>query len=79
MNLCHKVFINDAAFVAAVDKAFRAVVNDVNNVNANSAVQAPEVLARYCDVMLKKNIKGGWSEQEVEEKLNRMVLLIKLT
>ncbi|CAG8523652.1 5982_t:CDS:10 [Diversispora eburnea] len=69
MNLCHKVFINDAAFVAAVDKAFRTVVNDVNT---NPVAQAPEVLARYCDVLLKRNIKGGWSEQEVEDKLNRM-------
>ncbi|RHZ52955.1 hypothetical protein Glove_454g2 [Diversispora epigaea] len=74
MNLCHKVFINDAAFVAAVDKAFRTVVNDVNT---NPVAQAPEVLARYCDVLLKRNIKGGWSEQEVEDKLNRMIVLFK--
>lgn len=30
-------------------------------------------MARYCDVLLKKTHKGGWSEQEVEDKLNRMV------
>ncbi|RIB08915.1 Cullin [Gigaspora rosea] len=66
MNVCQKVFINDAAFVAAVDKAFRTIVNDT------SIAHSPEVLARYCDVLLKKTHKGGFSEQEVEDKLDRM-------
>ncbi|CAG8780117.1 17510_t:CDS:10, partial [Gigaspora margarita] len=71
MNVCQKVFINDAAFVAAVDKAFRTIVNDT------SIAHSPEVLARYCDVLLKKTHKGGFSEQEVEDKLDRMIVLFK--
>ncbi|CAG8838355.1 24907_t:CDS:2, partial [Racocetra persica] len=71
MNVCQKVFINDAAFVAAVDKAFRTIINDTN------IAHAPEVLARYCDVLLKKTHKGGFSEQEIEDKLDRMIVLFK--
>ncbi|CAG8608507.1 6088_t:CDS:10, partial [Dentiscutata heterogama] len=71
MNVCQKVFINDAAFVAAVDKAFRTIVND------SSIAHSPEVLARYCDVLLKKTHKGGFSEQEIEDKLDRMIVLFK--
>lgn len=44
-----QVFDSDPLFTASVDKAFRTVVND--NVPANG----PETLARYCDMMLKKN------------------------
>ncbi|CAG8801158.1 19126_t:CDS:2, partial [Racocetra fulgida] len=71
MNVCQKVFINDAAFVAAVDKAFRTIINDT------SIAHSPEVLARYCDVLLKKTHKGGFSEQEIEDKLDRMIVLFK--
>ncbi|CAB4428705.1 unnamed protein product [Rhizophagus irregularis] len=74
LTVCQKVFVNDAAFVAAVDKAFRTIVNDVT---INPVAHSPEVMARYCDVLLKKTHKGGWSEQEVEDKLNRMIILFK--
>ncbi|CAG8505419.1 9997_t:CDS:10, partial [Scutellospora calospora] len=74
MIVCQKVFINDSAFVAAVDKAFRTIVNDTST---NPIAHSPEVLARYCDVLLKKTHKGGFSEQEVEEKLDQMIVLFK--
>ncbi|KAF9187316.1 hypothetical protein BGZ51_001406 [Haplosporangium sp. Z 767] len=74
MRMCAKVFTNDAAFVAAVDKAFRTVVNDTAT---NSAARSPEVLARYTDTMLRKKQKTGLSESEIEERLARVVILFK--
>jgi hypothetical protein len=70
MIFCQKVFNNDSAFVASVDKAFRTIVNDKMT---NPMAHSPEIMARYCDVLLKKTNKGGLSELEIDEKLNRMV------
>jgi hypothetical protein len=48
----HQVFSSDPLFTAAVDKAFRTIINEnINNLPANG----PETLARYCDMMMKKN------------------------
>src|SRR6185369_4500417 len=69
MFVCQRVFSNDSAFVAAVGKAFRTIVNDTVT---NPAAHSPEILARYCDVLLKKNLKSGLSEQDIEDKMNRM-------
>ncbi|RUS20694.1 Cullin [Endogone sp. FLAS-F59071] len=50
-SICQRVFNNDPAFLAAVDKAFRTIVNDTStNPNANG----PEALARFCDMLLKR-------------------------
>jgi len=72
-RICQKVFSNDSAFVAALDKAFRTVVNDSS---INPAALAPEVLARYCDYMLRKNQRAGLTENDVEEKLSQAVKFI---
>ncbi|CAG8443676.1 9696_t:CDS:10 [Ambispora gerdemannii] len=74
MTVCQRVFSNDSAFIAAVDKAFRTIVNDPST---NPAAHSPEVLARYCDVLLKKNQKSGISEQDIEDKMNSMIILFK--
>ncbi|KAF9433534.1 Cullin-2 [Entomortierella beljakovae] len=74
MQMCAKVFTNDAAFVAAVDKAFRTIVNDTAT---NSAARSPEVMARYTDTMLRKKQKTGLSETEIEDRLTRVVILFK--
>ncbi|KAF9087137.1 hypothetical protein BGX23_008323 [Mortierella sp. AD031] len=73
-QICSKVFKNDAAFVAAVDKAFRTIVNDTAT---NTAARSPEVIARYTDTMLRKKQKTGLSESEIEDKLSRVVILFK--
>lgn len=83
-----QVFDSDPLFTAAVDKAFRTVVNDSTSANG------PETLARYCDIMLKKNsgkkdVNSGTTskrkglkkpitevdEGDQEEKLMKMVKL----
>ncbi|KAF8933640.1 Cullin [Dissophora ornata] len=74
MQMCAKVFTNDAAFVAAVDKAFRTIVNDTAT---NAAARSPEVMARYTDTMLRKKQKTGLSEAEIEDRLARVVILFK--
>ncbi|KAG9289195.1 hypothetical protein G9A89_022504 [Geosiphon pyriformis] len=74
MNVCQKVFSNDSAFVAAVDKAFRTIINETT---FNPAAHSSEVLARYCDFLLKRNQRSGLTEQDIEEKLKRMIILFK--
>jgi hypothetical protein len=74
-QICSKVFKNDAAFVAAVDKAFRTIVNDTAT---NTAARSPEVIARYTDTMLRKKQKTGLSESEIEDKLSRVVRTTRL-
>ncbi|KAI1303393.1 Cullin-2 [Mortierella claussenii] len=74
LQMCAKVFTNDAAFVAAVDKAFRTIVNDTAT---NAAARSPEVMARYTDTMLRKKQKTGLSESEIEDRLTRVVILFK--
>ncbi|TPX61729.1 hypothetical protein PhCBS80983_g00954 [Powellomyces hirtus] len=73
MNFCRDVFSSDLAFTASVDHAFRAIIND-RNLIPNTV--APEVLARYCDTLLKKSAKG-LVETEVEAKLGQMIVLFK--
>lgn len=51
-NVNQQVFSADPLFTAAVDKAFRTIINDTQT---NSSANGPETLARYCDMMLRKN------------------------
>lgn len=48
-----QVFSSDPLFTASVDKAFRTIIND--SLSANIPANGPETLARYCDMMMKKN------------------------
>ena len=66
-------FRNEAGFVASLDKACRRFIND-NAVckQANSASKSPELLARFCDLLLKKSAKNP-EEAEMEATLNDVV------
>lgn len=68
-------FQNDTGFVAALDKACRTYIN-TNAVTkaANSGSKSPELLAKYCDVLLKKSSKNP-EEAELEDKLNQVVCI----
>ncbi|KAI8379804.1 Cullin [Radiomyces spectabilis] len=48
----HQTFASDPLFTAAVDKAFRSIINDIA---PHTSISGPETLARYCDMMMKKN------------------------
>ncbi|KAJ3190482.1 Cullin-2 [Gaertneriomyces sp. JEL0708] len=67
LEVTSNVFANDPLFAASMDKAFRTVVN-------NPTANAPELLARYCDMLLKKTAKGI-SERDIEQRFDAMVLL----
>ncbi|KAI8642535.1 Cullin [Parasitella parasitica] len=49
----HQVFSSDSLFTASVDKAFRTIINDT--LSPTAPANGPETLARYCDMMMKKN------------------------
>lgn len=71
-------FNNDSGFVAALDKACGRFIN-TNAVTraANSSSKSPELLAKYCDLLLKKSSKNP-EEAELEDTLNQVVSIICL-
>ncbi len=66
-------FTNDSGFVASLDKACGKFINNnsvTRKVNASS--KSPELLAKYCDILLKKSSKNP-EEAELEDTLNQVV------
>lgn len=57
--------------MASLDKACGEFVNR-NAVCKKSSSKSPELLARYCDSLLKKNAKNA-EESELEDLLNSIV------
>ncbi|XP_019877830.1 cullin-1 [Aethina tumida] len=70
-------FGNDSGFVAALDKACGRFIN-ANAVTklANSSSKSPELLAKYCDLLLKKSSKNP-EEAELEDTLNQVMVVFK--
>lgn len=66
-------FNNDSGFVASLDKACGRFINN-NAVTriASSSNKSPELLAKFCDVLLKKSSKNP-EEAELEDTLNQVV------
>ena len=65
-------FNNDSGFVAALDKACGKFIN--NNAVTRLAAQpskSPELLAKYCHILLKKSSKNP-EEAELEDTLNQV-------
>uniref|UniRef100_A0A8D3CP42 Cullin-1 n=1 Tax=Scophthalmus maximus TaxID=52904 RepID=A0A8D3CP42_SCOMX len=75
--LVMSAFNNDAGFVAALDKACGRFINN-NGVTrmAQSSSKSPELLARYCDSLLKKSSKNP-EEAELEDTLNQVMVVFK--
>lgn len=73
-ELIKDVFRSDQAFVTALDKACSIVVNYTSI--PRQPPRAPELLAKYCDSLLKKSAMAG-SEGEVEEKLAQCIIVFK--
>ncbi len=72
-QLIQDVFQGDQAFVGALDKACTAVIN---HKQAKGQPKPPELLAKYCDTLLKKSQKGI-SDDEIDEKLNSSITVFK--
>lgn len=68
-------FNNDSGFVASLDKACGRFINN-NAVTriASASSKSPELLAKFCDVLLKKSSKNP-EEAELEDTLNQVVSL----
>ena len=68
-------FNNDVGFVTALDKACGKFINN-NHVtkHPNQSTKSPELLAKYCDLLLKKSSKNP-EEAELEDTLNQVLLL----
>ena len=80
--MVNAAFQHDAGFVASLDKACRRFIN-VNSVTQQqgekgdeTASKSPELLARYCDQLLKKGSKGA-SETDVEKTLDDILIVFK--
>ncbi|KAK6182455.1 cullin-1 [Patella vulgata] len=70
-------FNNDAGFVAALDKACgRFINNNAVTKMAQASSKSPELLARYCDLLLKKSSKNP-EEAELEDTLNQVMIMFK--
>ncbi|XP_055276211.1 cullin-1-like [Moschus berezovskii] len=76
-DLVISAFRNHADFVAALDKACSGFINN-NAVTkmAQSSSKSPELLARYCDSLLKKSSKNP-EEAELEDTLNHVMTVFK--
>ncbi|RWS21681.1 cullin-2-like protein, partial [Leptotrombidium deliense] len=73
-QLIKDVFHCDQQFVGALDKACALVIN--HRSNPKQPCKSPELLARYCDSLLKKSSKG-MNETEIDEKLTQSVTVFK--
>lgn len=70
-------FNNDSGFVAALDKACGRFINaNAVTKQANSSSKSPELLAKYCDLLLKKSSKNP-EEAELEDTLNQVMVVFK--
>jgi len=70
-------FNNDSGFVASLDKACGKFIN--NNAvtkQASQSSKSPELLAKYCDILLKKSSKNP-EEAELEDTLNQVMVVFK--
>ncbi|XP_038044511.1 cullin-2-like [Patiria miniata] len=64
----------DKVFSMALDKACAAIVN--HRPHPRQPCKSPELLAKYCDTLLKKSAKGV-SESEIDDKLQQSILVFR--
>lgn len=75
-NFVAKTFNAHTGFLQEMDKAFVSFVN-ANQVttNAGTTYNPPELLARCCDLLLRKSSKNP-EENELDQLLNQVVIII---
>lgn len=91
-KLVREAFDDDPRFLTARDKAFKTVVNDTtvfrlelnrNNMAKGSASVAPEskcpeLLANYCDMLLRRTpLSKRLTSEEIESRLRDVLLVLK--
>ncbi|XP_048579540.1 cullin-2 [Nematostella vectensis] len=73
-KLIDETFHADQAFHASLDKACTTIVNYRHD--ARKPSKSPELLAKYCDLILKKSNKN-LSDSELDEKLGEVIIVFK--
>lgn len=91
-KLVHDAYSDDPRFLTARDKAFKAVVNDttvfrlelntgnrnLNNKSIQPESKCPELLANYCDMLLRKTpLSKRLTSEEIELRLKDVLLVLK--
>lgn len=90
-SLVHDAFSDDPRFLTARDKAFKAVVNDTTvfrlELNTGKPVgpksvtpesKCPELLANYCDMLLRRTpLSKRLTSEEIEARLKDVLLVLK--
>lgn len=92
-QLVRDAFCNDSHFLTVRDQAFQEVVNNTdvfrldldtsNNKNKNAKPmniesKCPELLANYCDLLLRKSaLTKKFTSDEIDERLNNVLLVLK--
>lgn len=83
-DLMINIFNSDQLFVGALDKACSAIIN--HRINPQQPCRSPELLAKYCDSLLRKPGSGSsqsgasnkaLSESEIDEKLALSIIVFK--
>lgn len=76
-KLVKDAFEGNAHFVAAIDKACEKFINN-NNVtkSTDSLTKPPELMAKYCDLLLRKSARNP-EEAELEEKLRQVITVFR--
>ncbi|KAJ1549304.1 hypothetical protein HK405_005924, partial [Cladochytrium tenue] len=74
-DLVLAAFRGEAGFIASLDKACREFMNR-NRVCKSGSSKSPELLARFCDSLLRKSSKVS-DDREIEEVLNNIMTVFK--
>lgn len=73
-ELIKDIFQNDQEFLSALDKACSQAIN--YRVNTKMPCKSPELLAKYCDSLLRKSSKE-FTENEIDDKLLSCITIFK--
>nr|XP_036876160.1 cullin-5 isoform X1 [Manis javanica] len=90
-KLVKEAFQDDPRFLTARDKAYKAVVNDATifklelplkqkgvGLKTQPESKCPELLANYCDMLLRKTpLSKKLTSEEIEAKLKEVLLVLK--
>merc|ERR1712150_334189 len=69
-------FKNDSGFVASLDKACGKFINQNAVTKKTNSTKSPELIAKFCDQLLKKSAKNP-EEAELEDTLNQIMTVFK--
>jgi len=76
-ELVTESFAADPAFTTALDKACSTFINkNCVTETANNSGKSPELLAKYCDTLLKKSPRNP-EDEELEQILNSIMVIFK--